>query len=127
MPWVTNTTSDPSIEAPVKVAELEGGNWGRGRRVFHSEAAGCFKCHAMGGIGAKIGPDLSNLIHRDYASVMRDIVHPSFAINPDYIGHIIALEDGQVLTGVLRDENGKLLLGDEKGTPSRFNVRRLSR
>ena len=46
---------------------------------------------------------------------MRDIVNPSFAINPDYFGHIIALNDGQVLTGVLRDEAGQMILGDNKG------------
>ncbi len=70
--------------------------------------------------GARIGPDLSNLIHRDYASVLRDIVQPSFSINPDYIGHIVAMNDGQVLTGVLRTEQGGLYLGDEKGTVTRL-------
>jgi len=116
MPWVkSKDATELSDDKPMQIAEIKGGNWGLGRRVFHSEAAGCFKCHAIGGIGAKIGPDLSNLVHRDYASVMRDIVNPSFAINPDYIGHIIAMNDGKVLTGVLRDEEGQLILGDDKG------------
>ncbi len=120
MPWVKSKDATEIDEKPMKIAEIEGGNWGLGRRVFHSEAAGCFKCHANGGVGAKIGPDLSNLIHRDYASVIRDIVNPSFAINPDYIGHIIALKDGQVLTGVLRDEAGQLILGDDKGNSTKI-------
>ncbi len=116
MPWVkSKDATELSDDKPMEIAEIKGGNWGMGRRIFHSEAAGCFKCHATGGIGAKIGPDLSNLVHRDYASVMRDIVNPSFAINPDYIGHIIAMDDGKVLTGVLRDEEGQLILGDDKG------------
>ncbi len=116
MPWVKSKDATQLIDdKPMHIAEIEGGNWGLGRRVFHSEAAGCFKCHATGGVGAKIGPDLTNLVHRDYASVMRDIVNPSFAINPDYLGHIIALGDGRVLTGVLRDEDGQLILGDDKG------------
>ena len=38
-----------------------------------------------------IGPDLSNLIHRDYASVLRDITQPSFAINPDYLTQTVTL------------------------------------
>jgi len=121
MPWVKSKDATAlSDDKPMRIAEIEGGNWGLGRRVFHSEAASCFKCHATGGVGPKIGPDLSNLIHRDYASVMRDIVNPSFAINPDYIGHIIALKDGQVLTGVLRDEGGQLILGDEKGSSTKI-------
>ena len=116
MPWVkSKDATELNDDKPMHIAEIEGGNWGLGRRVFNSEAAGCFKCHATGGVGAKIGPDLTNLVHRDYASVMRDIVNPSFAINPDYLGHIIALGDGRVLTGVLRDEEGQLILGDDKG------------
>ena len=52
--------------------------------------------------------------------MLRDIVNPSFAINPDYIGHLIAMNDGQVLTGVLRDEAGQLILGDEKGNSTKI-------
>ncbi len=117
LPWVdVNAANDASNStAPLKVAELDGGSWARGRKVFRSEAAGCFKCHSVGGGGARIGPDLMNLIHRDYASLVRDISNPSFAINPDYIGHVIALNDGRVLTGVLQTDGDQLVLGDEKG------------
>lgn len=121
MPWVqSREATELRDDKPMQIAEIAGGNWGLGRRVFHSEAAGCFKCHAIGGLGAKIGPDLSNLTHRDYASVMRDIVNPSFAINSDYIGHIVVMKDGKVLTGVLRDEDGQLILGDEKGNSTKL-------
>ncbi len=135
-PWVTpgdQSTADDSEQ--VRVAELQGGSWARGRRVFHSEAAGCFKCHTLGGgapgggalsgsvnnasARATIGPDLGNLIHRDYASVLRDVSNPGFAINPDYISHIVALNDGRVLTGVLQTQGDALLIGDEKGTVTR--------
>ena len=122
LPWadVNSTIEAPSTE-PALVAELEGGSWARGRKIFGSETAGCFKCHAVGGGGAKIGPDLVNLVHRDYASVVRDITNPSFAINPDYIGHVIALNDGRVLTGVLQSDGGHLLLGDEKGVITKLS------
>ncbi len=115
LPWITGGRDQNTENQTIQVAELEGGNWGKGRRVFFSESAGCFKCHAVGNQGPKIGPSLANLIHRDYASVLRDIVHPSFAINPDYTGHIITMDDGQVLTGVLREEKGALIIGDNQG------------
>lgn len=116
MPWAEDVEPATESESPrLQIAELEGGNWGRGRKVFHSEAAGCFKCHAIGGIGASLGPDLANLVHRDYQSVVRDVVHPSYAINPDYINHSVLLEDGRVLTGVLQSAGEKLLLGDAEG------------
>jgi putative heme-binding domain-containing protein len=63
----------------------------------------------------RIGPDLSNLVHRDYASVMRDILHPNYAINPEFIGHKVRLHDGTILVGVLREKDGQLLLGDSEG------------
>ncbi len=112
----TKTAPEAATTVITRIRQLDGGSWSRGRKIFRSEAAGCFKCHSVGGGGAKLGPDLVNLVHRDYASVLRDVQNPSFAINPDYIGHVIALNDGRVLTGVLQTDDDQLLLGDEKGT-----------
>jgi putative heme-binding domain-containing protein len=110
-------TDAPKLESELAMPkELEGGNWGRGRRIFLGAKAKCSACHREPGFGATlIGPDLSNLIHRDYASVLRDITHPSYAINPEFIGQKIRMNDGTVLTGVLREQEGELLLGDAEG------------
>jgi putative heme-binding domain-containing protein len=99
----------------VKVRELEGGSWARGRAVFFDAQHGCAKCHTVHGKGAAIGPDLSNLPHRDYASVYRDVTKPSFAINPDYLTNTVSLTDGRTLTGVLRTIGDKLHVGDKDG------------
>jgi putative heme-binding domain-containing protein len=116
MPWVrSNANADAKPASLASIPELNGGNWGLGARLFASEKLGCSKCHSINRNGGEIGPDLSNLIHRDYASVLRDIANPSFAINPDYIGHTIRMDDGSVLTGVLRTEKGGLMLGDATG------------
>jgi putative heme-binding domain-containing protein len=115
VPWA-DTKADlgkPVIVPPPK--ELEGGSWARGRKVFFGEAAACFKCHSVYSQGGTIGPDLSNLIHRDYPSVMRDITQPSFAINPDHIGYVVRLKDDRTLTGVIRTEGTKLHIGDKDG------------
>jgi putative heme-binding domain-containing protein len=116
LPWAESDWETKNADArPRRIAEIEGGNWGRGRRVFHSQTAACFQCHTVGGSGGTIGPDLSNLIHRDYASILRDIVSPSYSINPDYFGQQVLMEDGRVLTGVLRTQGGRLILGDSAG------------
>jgi putative heme-binding domain-containing protein len=52
---------------------------------------------------------------RDYASNLRDILHPSHAINPEFIGYQVRLTDETVLTGVLRQEAGNWILGDSQG------------
>jgi putative heme-binding domain-containing protein len=121
LPWVKHDPSSASgAENAQPIAELEGGSWARGRRVFRSEAAGCFKCHAIGGNVVTIGPNLANLVHRDYGSVFRDVVKPSFAINPDYISHTVVVSDGRIMTGVLQSDGDELLVGDEKGKVTRL-------
>ena len=41
---------------------------------------------------------IGNLVHRDYESVLRDIVNPNATINPDAIGYLVQLKDRQTLT-----------------------------
>jgi putative heme-binding domain-containing protein len=112
----------PSDEAVAQreIPELKGGSWVRGRKVFFSEQAACARCHQVSGQGGRIGPDLSNLIHRDYESVLRDIRQPSVTINPDYITYAAELADGRALTGVVRTEGNTLILGDQTGKEFRI-------
>jgi putative heme-binding domain-containing protein len=88
--------------------------------VFFSEQAACSKCHTVHGKGGNIGPDLSNLIHRDYVSVLRDITKPSFAINPDHLTQVVYLDDGRSFTGVVRIEGDKMFVGDKDGKVTEF-------
>lgn len=119
LPWAelpkANLMPSDRLVQQRDIPELAGGNWGRGRRLFFSEDAACAKCHAIRGEGAQIGPDLANLVHRDYASVRRDIEEPSYAINPDHVTYLLRLHDGRVLTGAVRTEGDKLHVGNEKG------------
>ena len=81
LPWAKPYVA-PAIVT--HIPEIEGGDWARGKKIFFGEQAACSKCHQIGGEGGTIGPDLSNLIYRDYASVYKDITEPSAAINPDH-------------------------------------------
>lgn len=114
VPWSISPTDKPATKKADR-PELAGGSWARGRELFFDAHAGCAKCHTIGGRGAKIGPDLSNVVHRDYNSVLRDITDPSFAINPEYIAHAVVLKDGRTLSGVIRQEKGQLIVGNERG------------
>lgn len=99
-----------------RVPEIEGGDWLRGKAVFFGEPAACSKCHVVAGEGGRIGPDLSNLVYRDYTSVLRDILEPSAAINPDHLSYNVELTDGTVETGVLLENNREgLVLGQANG------------
>lgn len=116
-PWVPDEDATASLakaEARV-IPELAGGRWSEGRKAFFSGAVACGACHAVNGRGGTIGPDLSNLIHRDFASVWRDVTRPSDAIHPDYIAHAVTLDDGRVLTGTIQSRGDQLLIGDNLG------------
>jgi putative heme-binding domain-containing protein len=115
VPWAdTKADLAKPVELP-RPKELDGGSWARGRKVFFSETAACAKCHAVNTQGGQIGPDLTNLVHRDYPSVMRDITQPSFAINPDFIPQTVLLKDERTLQGVVRTVEGKYHIGDKDG------------
>lgn len=101
VPWATPKEEVSRKSDARVIPEIAGGNWLKGKKIFFGEKAACSKCHVMEAQGGKIGPDLSNLIHRDYASVMKDIAQPSAAINPDHVAYNVELKDGEALTGVL--------------------------
>jgi putative heme-binding domain-containing protein len=116
LPWANVGAAAPVASTPRDVPELRGGRWARGREVFLSEQAQCARCHTVRGQGGKIGPDLSNLVHRDYESVLRDIRSPNAALNPDYLTYRVELTDGRVLTGTVRNEGrDRLVIGDATG------------
>jgi putative heme-binding domain-containing protein len=121
LPWAKQPTDSLSRTTTLAdIPELKGGDWLRGRKVFFCNQAACYKCHAIRGEGSDLGPDLSNLVHRDYDSVLRDINNPSGAINPDYLASIVKLKDGRVLSGIVRnvDANHILVRGDLEGEKS---------
>ena len=104
LPWARPATEQPG-DYKRHVPEIAEGNWNNGKKLFFSEQLACGKCHQVGGQGGSIGADLSNLVHRDYDSVLRDIVQPSAAINPDHIAYNFELKAGEALSGVVVSEN----------------------
>lgn len=118
-PTLQNPDKTKSTNSIESIPELAGGSWGQGRRLFHDDRTLCAKCHAIGGEGAKIGPDLGNLVHRDYASVLRDILEPSRMINPDYLSQSVLTKDGRALSGVISSEGDQIIVADAKGNLER--------
>ena len=103
LPWAPMPPGQPELKATP--TELAGGDFERGRRLFFSEQLKCATCHRIRGEGSELGPDLSNLIHRDAGSVLRDIVEPNALINPDHVSYHIELENGSAFTGLVRAQD----------------------
>src|SRR5260370_19457167 len=107
LPWAPPHQATPPL--PEEKTELAGGDFERGRALFSSERVKCGTCHRPGGDGGVNGPDLSNLVHRDAASVLRDIKDPNATINPDYVAYNVRLRDGGDVTGFVRAQSGDSL------------------
>jgi putative heme-binding domain-containing protein len=92
------------------------GNIARGREVFFGKEARCAVCHSIRGEGGKVAPDLTPSSERDPDAVLRDIVDPNGAINPDFVTYLIELSDGSILTGVLLAQDAeRIVLVDAEG------------
>lgn len=115
LPWASTSRKAGESFVRAEVPELKGGNWHRGKKVFFGDKAICSRCHTVGGQGGRIGPDLSNLIHRDYHSVLKDVRQPNAAINPDHVAFVVELKDGRALTGLVRRDEERVIVGDKDG------------
>ena len=111
LPWaqpadVLEKSSPPGERV---MAEIAGGNWLRGRQLYFSEKLACAKCHVIRGEGGRVGPELSNLIHRDYASVRQDIQLPNATLNPDHVASFIELTDGESVNAIILSDKDNVI------------------
>ncbi|MBM3844792.1 MAG: hypothetical protein FJ405_00710 [Verrucomicrobia bacterium] len=108
VPWAqapTSTPQHPSADPAPRHPDLAGGQWLEGRKLFFGSKLACAKCHQLRGEGTSLGPDLSNLIHRDFSSVRKDIEFPSAAIHPDHSPAILERTDGSTTSAILLGES----------------------
>ncbi|MEZ5303617.1 MAG: c-type cytochrome [Verrucomicrobiales bacterium] len=96
LPFAVPLKGESGIERVIP--EIAGGDPARGKALYFGKAA-CFTCHTIRGEGSAVGPDLSNTPHRDYASVLRDIIDPNAAINPDAVAYEFTLRSGATAIG----------------------------
>jgi putative heme-binding domain-containing protein len=108
VPWATEKSETPQALIAAQPRQDVKGNWLNGRRLFFSQAT-CFTCHVIRGEGTAFGPELTNLVFRDRASVVQDIMRPSATINPDHTASLITLKDGSQISGIIRQAVGDKL------------------
>lgn len=110
VPWAQPADAvEKTSTSERKIPEIAGGNWLRGQKLFFSQKLACAKCHVIRGEGSQVGPELSNLIHRDYASVRKDIEFPNAAMNPDHVASNIELNDGDTVNGIIVSDKDQVI------------------
>jgi putative heme-binding domain-containing protein len=107
VPWAPTIQPPATDENDDATGTLIAGDPAKGRAIFFGEEAKCAVCHAFAGRGGKVAADLTVSVHRSPEAVLRDIIEPSAAINPDYVSYVVQTDSGQTLTGLLQTADEK--------------------
>ena len=116
-----NVTKKAQELTPDRVAELidlveHDGQPARGEAVYSREDMQCMTCHAIGGVGGKVGPDMTSLgasAPIDY--LIESIYKPNAKIKENYHSVNILTVDGLVLTGIIvGSDNNEVILRDAR-------------
>ena len=82
------------------------GNPARGEAIFRSADVGCMKCHSVSKAGGQVGPDLSAVGGTSPAEyLVKSILLPDEAIKEQYRTLKILTEDGEVILGIVLEDN----------------------
>lgn len=96
----------------------EAGDPVKGELIFRSQELTCLNCHAIGGAGGLIGPDLSSLgTSSPTETIINSIIAPTESIKEGYELQRIARKDQTEITGYLvSDRPNELIMRDVTGT-----------
>ena len=104
------------IPAMAKSA-AEKGDARRGELIYRRPALACIACHAIGGAGGKVGPDMTSIgasAPMDY--LIESVVNPGAKIKEGYHSVIIQTKDGKSITGqLIRSSGGSSVIRDGAG------------
>ena len=86
-----------------------------GKALFNDlKGLACVKCHAVGGQGGAVGPELTSVgVKYPKDEIITSVLYPSAKISSGYEPVVIALADGRVVTGVVKGETAEALLIDD--------------
>jgi len=100
----------------------------RGRKIFFAEnGIQCARCHRLGGEGAQIGPDLSQ-IGQKYSRelILEQILFPSKRIDPEFVTYQVETANELSYSGfILRKTDAETLLKDGNGQEVRVPLKEI--
>lgn len=107
------TALSPDKLTPAKLKELadlavKSGDPANGERVYRRAELGCVLCHSIGGVGGKVGPDMTSLgaaAPADY--LVESVLLPNAKIKEGFHGITIETKDDLEYNGILVRETGQ--------------------
>jgi len=96
------------------VAEVASkGDPARGEAVFRRSDTSCLRCHAIGGAGGQLGPDMSSLGSAPIDYLIESILQPNKAIKEGYHSVVVETKDDDQISGIkVRQTEKELVLRD---------------
>jgi putative heme-binding domain-containing protein len=97
----------------MKLAEsvLNNGDPARGERIFRTPQQSCITCHAIGGVGGHVGPDLSSIGASAQVDYLIDSVYyPNKEIKDGFQSCLLETRDGEEVAGIPVRENERELV-----------------
>lgn len=116
---LANAAPAPAAADIAALVELtkKNGNPVEGEMLYRRAASTCTVCHAIGGAGGKVGPDMTTLgasAPLDY--IIESVVAPAVKVKEGYNAVALTLKGGRSASGViLRDNDKGVLLRDAAG------------
>jgi putative membrane-bound dehydrogenase-like protein len=87
------------------LASLKGGDVRRGQAVFNGAKAACSSCHAIGYLGGRVGPDLTQIGKiRNDRDLLESILFPSASFVRSYEPVAVTTTKGKQYNGLVRKD-----------------------
>jgi len=90
-----------------KALAIKEGDRSQGRLLYQRT---CAACHKMFGEGGTIGPELTGSQRRNPEYILTKVLDPNASVPREHQTTLIRTTRGRVLTGVIRNDDGKVLL-----------------
>ena len=70
----------------------------------------CRVCHQLDGIGNVVGPQLDGIGNRGLERIVEDVLDPNRNVDRAFRNTLLALNDGDVVSGLFRREEGEMVV-----------------
>jgi len=89
----------------------------RGEAIYRRASLSCMKCHAIGGAGGKVGPDMGSIggsAQIDY--LIESLLDPNAKVKEGFHTVIVVTDDGKTFSGIkVRQTDSQLILRNAEG------------